>query len=57
MSLYGHNQALTRESGDWVNAGDLIAIVGQSGGRDQSALYFEIRHKGQPTDPARWCRS
>ena len=23
---------------------------------DRAALYFEIRHQGKPTDPARWCR-
>ena len=32
-----------------------IATVGNSGGQDRAALYFEIRHQGKPTDPARWC--
>ena len=27
----------------------------QTGGEDQAALYFEIRHNGKPTDPNGWC--
>ena len=56
MSLYGHNQTLYKEAGDWVEAGEVIAGVGMSGGRQSSALYFEIRHNGRPTNPAKWCR-
>ncbi len=56
MSLYGHNQSLLKDVGDWVDKGEAIASVGNSGGFDQSALYFEIRHKGKPTNPRYWCR-
>jgi septal ring factor EnvC (AmiA/AmiB activator) len=56
MSLYGHNQSLYKEVGDWVEAGDVIASVGDSGGSDRNALYFEIRKNGRPSNPARWCR-
>jgi septal ring factor EnvC (AmiA/AmiB activator) len=56
MSLYGHNQTLYREVGDWVEKGDVIAAVGNSGGIDRNALYFEIRKDGKPTDPVRWCK-
>lgn len=56
MSLYGHNQSLFKETGDWVEAGEVIATVGNSGGFDKTALYFEIRHDGQPTNPGRWCK-
>ncbi len=56
MSLYGHNQGLIKEVGDWVEANEAIAVVGNSGGQDQAALYFEIRHNGKPTNPAYWCR-
>ena len=55
MSLYGHNEALLREPGEWVNAGDSVATVGNSGGHARSGVYFEIRHEGRPQDPARWC--
>ena len=56
MSLYGHNQSLYKETGDWVETGEVIATVGDSGGQDNSGLYFEIRKDGRPTDPVRWCR-
>ena len=55
MSLYGHNQALYLDTGDWVSAGDLIATVGDSGGQTKPGLYFEIRIKGKPSDPQQWC--
>lgn len=53
-SLYGRNRALLAEVGTWVSAGDVIAEVGQSGGYQQSGLYFEIRVNGAPSNPARW---
>ncbi len=56
MSLYGHNQSLLRATGDWVNTGESIATVGDSGGQQSAGLYFEIRRNGRPTDPRRWCR-
>ncbi|TXS93862.1 peptidoglycan DD-metalloendopeptidase family protein [Parahaliea maris] len=56
MSLYAHNQSLLREVGEWVQAGAEIGSVGESGGLERPALYFEIRHKGKPVDPAKWCR-
>ena len=55
MSLYGHNETLNRETGDWVESGDVIATVGDSGGSPRSALYFEIRRSGQPVNPRQWC--
>lgn len=55
MSLYGHNQSLGKRAGDWVEAGEAVATVGASGGQTRPGLYFEIRHQGKPTDPARWC--
>lgn len=56
MSLYGYNQSLYKEAGDWVEADELIASVGDTGGRQISGLYFEIRHNGRPTNPLSWCR-
>jgi septal ring factor EnvC (AmiA/AmiB activator) len=55
MSLYGHNQALYRQTGDWVAANEVIALSGNSGGLDRSGLYFEIRQSGKPRDPQSWC--
>jgi septal ring factor EnvC (AmiA/AmiB activator) len=57
LSLYGHNQALLKETGEWVATGDLIALAGRSGGAGQNSLYFAIRRQGRAVDPAPWCRS
>ncbi len=54
MSLYGHNQSIYMEVGEWVDAGSIIASVGDSGGQSRTALYYEIRQQGQPIDPQRW---
>ncbi len=54
MTLYGHNEALLKEPGDWVEPGEPIAQVGDTGGRARSALYFEIRQNGEPVNPHPW---
>ncbi len=56
LSLYGHNQSLLKNAGDFVEAGEPIATIGQSGGFPQSALYFEIRHRGKPRNPLQWIK-
>ena len=56
MSLYGHNQTLLKEVGDWVNRDEIIAATGDSGSDPRSGLYFEIRKDGRPIDPIRWVR-
>lgn len=56
MSLYGHNQALLKSVGDYVEKNEPVALVGQSGGQSSPGLYFEIRYKGKTVNPARWCR-
>ena len=56
LSLYAHNHSLRRALGDEVLAGDTLASAGSSGGSDEVALYFEIRHEGTPVDPALWIR-
>ncbi len=57
MTLYAFNQSLYKQKGEWVGAGDVIAAVGQSGGRSEPGLYFEIRQNGKPVDPLLWCRN
>ena len=54
MSLYGHNQVLFKNVGDWVGPAEVIAGIGNSGGQAQTGLYFEIRHNGKPLDPQKW---
>lgn len=56
MSLYAHNQTLLREVGEWVTSDTAVSTAGSSGGQEASALYFEIRHRGKPINPAKWCR-
>lgn len=56
MSLYGYNQSLLKQVGDWVEAGEPVATVGNSGGQQGNALYFEIRHNGRAVDPRQWCK-
>jgi septal ring factor EnvC (AmiA/AmiB activator) len=56
LSLYGHNQDLITEVGDWVGPGAVIAHVGDSGGQASPGLYFEIRKDGQPVNPSDWVR-
>jgi septal ring factor EnvC (AmiA/AmiB activator) len=54
MSIYGNNQAVLKQAGDTVNAGDVIANAGNSGGNEQSGLYFELRFQGKAIDPISW---
>jgi murein hydrolase activator len=55
MSVYGNNQTLLKEVGEWVGAGDVVALSGSSGGQQTGRLYFAIRHRGQAQDPRAWC--
>jgi septal ring factor EnvC (AmiA/AmiB activator) len=57
LSLYGHNERLYKEVGEKVSAGDTLGTMGDSGGRQTPALYFEIRKAGRPIDPRPWFRS
>ena len=54
LSIYGNNQAVLKRPGDRVKAGDVVATVGNSGGNEQSGLYFEMRHQGRAIDPLSW---
>lgn len=56
MSLYGHNQSLFKEVGDWVESDEPIALAGNSGGRKKPGVYFAIRYKGKAVNPATWCK-
>ncbi len=56
LSLYGHNASLLNETGDWIQSGDVIATVGDSGGQSEVGLYFELRQDGKPLNPKSWLR-
>jgi murein hydrolase activator len=54
LTIYGNNESLLRQVGDQVRTGDLVATTGNSGGSENSGIYFELRHEGKPFDPLRW---
>ena len=54
LTLYGHNDSLLREPGEWVGSGETIALAGNSGGNGEAGLYFAIRHQGRSLDPINW---
>jgi septal ring factor EnvC (AmiA/AmiB activator) len=56
MSLYGNNETLLKQVGDTLHGGDNIASVGNSGGNEESGLYFELRHEGNALDPLKWVK-
>jgi len=56
MGIYAHNDALYKQVGDWVEAGDVVAEAGSTGWIEKTRLYFELRDKGRAVNPARWCR-
>ncbi|HEU4665232.1 MAG TPA: peptidoglycan DD-metalloendopeptidase family protein [Dokdonella sp.] len=56
LSLYGCNETLLKDVGDWVDAGETIATSGASGGQKVPGLYFELRSNGRAVDPRAWLR-
>lgn len=54
LSVYGNNEALLRNAGDPVAVGDIVALVGNTGGSEHPGLYFELRFQGRPFDPLAW---
>ena len=55
ISIYKHNERLLKKSGDKVSAGAPIALVGNTGALSTGThLHFELWHKGEAVDPARY---
>ncbi len=54
MSLYAHNQVLLKDTGAWIQSGEIVARTGNTGGLTETAVYFEIRKDGQPVNPKNW---
>ena len=54
MTLYGYNETILKNAGDWVAPGDVIATVGDSGGQAQASVYFELRKGTKPVNPRQW---
>lgn len=52
VSVYKHNSALLKKEGDFVKAGDPIAIIGQTGELTTGPhLHFELWSDGNPVNP------
>ena len=52
VSLYKHNSLLLKGVGDFVNAGDHIAVIGNSGELSSGPhLHLELWYKGTPVNP------
>lgn len=56
MSLYGFNESIVVEVGDWVESRQEIATIGNSGTIATPALYFEIRKDAKPLNPKAWVK-
>lgn len=56
-TLYGHNQAVHKSVGEWVQPGEMLASLGDTGGHERAGLYFEIRKGTDPINPRPWLRS
>ncbi|WP_077216837.1 murein hydrolase activator EnvC family protein [Piscirickettsia litoralis] len=54
MSLYGYNHKLLVTKGQWVSAGDKLALSGQ--GLEGQGIYFELRHNNQIISWKSWCK-
>lgn len=52
ISVYKHNAALLKKTGQFVKAGEPIAIIGNSGEHSTGPhLHFEVWYNGAPVDP------
>jgi murein DD-endopeptidase MepM/ murein hydrolase activator NlpD len=55
ISAYKHNAALLKKTGDRVNGGEAIAIIGNTGEVTTGPhLHFELWHEGKPIDPEQY---
>lgn len=55
-TVYAHLEETFKQKGDPVDAGEVIATVGDTGSLVGPKLYFEVRHHGKPMDPADWIK-
>jgi septal ring factor EnvC (AmiA/AmiB activator) len=53
-TVYAHIEEAFKAAGDVVEAGEVMATVGDTGSITGPKLYFEVRHHGKPLDPMQW---
>jgi septal ring factor EnvC (AmiA/AmiB activator) len=53
-TLYGHNNAVLKTAGEWVQPGEVISQAGATGGYEQDGVYFELRKGTDPLNPSQW---
>ena len=56
-SLSAHVSKVFKSAGERVEAGEVIALAGDTGSLKGPCLYFELRHHGKPLDPLKWLRT
>ncbi len=56
MSLYGNNDSLLKQKGEYIKGGEVVALSGNSGGNKYYGLYYELRHNGKPFNPLKWTK-
>ena len=56
VTLYGHMSRIVKHSGV-VEAGDVIALMGNAGASTGSHLHFEVHRGGKPVNPLPWMRA
>ena len=56
-TVYAHLEETFKVKGDWVEKGEVIATVGDSGSMSGPALHFEVRYHGTPEDPLLWIKN
>ncbi len=55
FSIYKHNATLLKKEGDYVKAGEAVAILGRSGNTEEfEHLHFELWHNGIAINPAEY---
>jgi septal ring factor EnvC (AmiA/AmiB activator) len=55
-TVYAHLEEQFKTKGDPVEAGEVIATVGDTGSLTGAGLHFEVRHHGKPMNPLGWIK-
>lgn len=55
-TVYAHAEELRKTVGERVQAGEIIATVGDTGSMIGPGLHFEVRHHGKALNPMKWLK-